>query len=71
MESDIFYVAVFPQKETVVFNKERFMRTHNLLADIFPEDSKYEDVIRVYDIDSEQLQIMSDVVSQRAVCFFA
>jgi hypothetical protein len=70
VESDIFYIALFPQKETVVLNKERFLRMHNLLTDIFPEDSKYEDVIRVCDVDSEQLQIMSDVVSQRVVCFF-
>ncbi|MDD5064863.1 MAG: PEP/pyruvate-binding domain-containing protein [Phycisphaerae bacterium] len=70
VESDIFYVAIFPQKENVVFNNERLLRMHNLLADVFPEESKYEDVIRVYDVDSEQLQIMSDVVSQRVVCFF-
>lgn len=71
VESDIFYVALFPQKESVVLSKERFLRMHNLLTDFSPEDSKYEDVIRVYDVDSEPLQIMSDVVSQRVVCFFA
>jgi hypothetical protein len=70
VESDIFYVALFPQKESVLLNKERLLRMHNLLTDVFPEDGKYEDVIRVYDVDSEQLQIMSDVVSQRVVCFF-
>jgi hypothetical protein len=70
VESDIFYIALFPQKETVVLNKERLLGMHNLLTDFSPEDSKYEEVIRVYDVDSEQLQIMSDVVSQRVVCFF-
>jgi hypothetical protein len=70
VESNIFYVALFPQKESVVLNKERLLRMHNLLADVLPEDSKYDNVIRVYDVDSEQLQIMSDVVSQRVVCFF-
>jgi hypothetical protein len=70
VESDIFYVALFPQKEGVVLNKELLLKMRNLLTDIFPEDDRYEDVIRVYDIDSEQLQIMSDVVSQRVVCFF-
>ncbi len=71
VESDIFYIALFPQKETVVLNKENFLKMHNSLADIFPGDSKYEDVIRVYDVDSKQLQIMSDVVSQKVVCFFS
>jgi hypothetical protein len=70
VESNIFYVALFPQKESVVLNKERLLRMHNLLADVLPEDSKYDDVIRVYDVDSEQLQIMSDVVSQKVICFF-
>ncbi|MGA1979844.1 MAG: PEP/pyruvate-binding domain-containing protein [Sedimentisphaerales bacterium] len=70
VESNIFYVALFPQKESVVLNKGRLLRMRNLLTDVFPEDGKYEDVIRVYDIDSEQLQIMSDVVSQKVICFF-
>ncbi len=70
VESDVFYVALFPKKESVALNKERLLKMRNLLADVFPEASKYEDVIRVCDVDSEQLQIMSDVVSQRVVCFF-
>ncbi|MFB0555581.1 MAG: PEP/pyruvate-binding domain-containing protein [Phycisphaerae bacterium] len=70
VESDVFYVALFPQKESVALNKERLLKMRNLLADVFPGDSKYEDVVRVCDVDSEQLQIMSDVVSQRVVCFF-
>ena len=35
VESDIFYVALFPQKESVVLNKERLLRMHNLLTDSF------------------------------------
>jgi hypothetical protein len=71
VESDIFYVALFPHKESVLLNKERLLRMCNLLTDFSSEGSRYEDVIRVCDVDSEQLQIMSDVVSQRVVCFFA
>lgn len=70
VESDIFYVALFPQKENVELNNERLLGMHNLLADVFPEDSKYADAVRVCDVESEQLQIMSDVISQRVVCFF-
>jgi hypothetical protein len=70
VESDIFYVALFPQKESVMLNKERLEGMRNLLADVVPEDSKYENVVRVFDVDSEQLQIMSDVVSQKVICFF-
>jgi hypothetical protein len=70
VESDIFYAALFPQKEGIIFNKECLLGMRNLLTDIFPQESKYQDVVHVWDIDSEQLEITSDVVSQRVVCFF-
>ncbi|MBN1392744.1 MAG: hypothetical protein JW947_08070, partial [Sedimentisphaerales bacterium] len=69
VESDIFYVALFPQKEGVVFNKDQILETPNLLTDILPGENKYKDVIKVCDVG--HLQIVSDVVSQKVVCFFA
>jgi hypothetical protein len=69
VESDIFYVAIFPQKEGVVFNKDKLLEMPNLLTDFLPEEDKYKDVIKVCDVS--QLQIMSDVVSQKVICFFA
>jgi len=71
VESDIFYVALFPQKENVVFNKDKLLEMPNLLTDFSPEEHKYEDVVKVYEVDPSQLQIMCDVVSQKVVCFFA
>jgi hypothetical protein len=70
VESDIFYAALFPQKENVVFNKDNLAEMPNLLTDLFPEERKYEDVVKVYEIDSNKLQIMSDVISQKVICFF-
>jgi hypothetical protein len=69
VESDIFYVAIFPQKEKVVFNKGKLLEVPNLLTDFLPEENKYEKVVKVCDVN--QLQIMSDVVSQKVICFFA
>jgi hypothetical protein len=43
----------------------------NLLTDILPEEDSYEEAVKVYDVNSDQLQIMCDVVSQKIVCFFA
>jgi hypothetical protein len=71
VESDIFYVALFPRKQGVVFNKNKLLEMPNLLTDLFPEEHKYEYVVKVYGIDSGQLQIMSDVISQKVICFFA
>lgn len=71
VEGDIFYVALFPQKEGVEFNKDKLWGMSNLLTDLFPEERKYANVVKVYEVDSGQLQIMCDVVSQKVVCFFA
>jgi len=70
VESDIFYIALFPQKENVVFNKDKLSEMPNLLPDIFPEERKYQDVVKVYEVDSGQLQIMCDIVSQKVICLF-
>ncbi|MBN1457681.1 MAG: PEP/pyruvate-binding domain-containing protein [Sedimentisphaerales bacterium] len=71
VESDIFYVALFPQKEKVVFNKKRLLEMQNLLTDILPEADKYKDVINVYQIDEEKLEIMCEILSRKVICFFS
>jgi len=71
VESDIFYVAIFPQKESIVFNKENLLEMPNLLTEFLPEDQEYEDVVKVYETESDQLQIMCDILSQKVVCFFS
>ena len=70
IEGDIFYVAIFPQKENVILNREWFSQTPNLLTDFLPESGRYADVVKVFKIEQEQLQILCDVVSQKVVCFF-
>jgi len=70
VESDIFYIALFPQKENVVFNKDRLLEMPNLLTEIFPEENNYEDVVKVFEVDPSQLQIMCDVISHKTICFF-
>lgn len=70
VETDIFYVAIFPQKEKVSFNAECFSQMPNVLTKLLPESDKYANIIKVYEVDHEQLQIMCDIISQRVVCFF-
>jgi hypothetical protein len=71
VESDIFYVAIFPRHNNFVFNDGPLERMPNLLEEILPEKARYKDVVRVCDICDGQLQVMADIVSQKAVCFFA
>jgi hypothetical protein len=70
VESDIFYAALFPKKEGVVFNKKKLLEMPNLLSDLVPAERDYENVVKVFDVDSDSLQIMSDIVSQKLICFF-
>jgi hypothetical protein len=70
VESDIFYAALFPQKESVVFNEDKLLEMPNSLTDFLPEEHKYQDVVKVYEVDSDRLRIMCDIVSQRVICFF-
>ncbi len=70
VESDIFYVAIFPQKQDVIFNQRRFLQMPNLLTEFLPDSGKYADTVRVYQTNNEQLQIMCDILSQEIICFF-
>ncbi|NIP26093.1 MAG: phosphoenolpyruvate synthase [Phycisphaerae bacterium] len=70
VESDIFYVALFPQKKSVVFNRDKLLEMPNLLTSLLPEEGKFENVVKVCEVDSEKLKIMCDIISQKVVCFF-
>jgi len=69
VETNIFYVALFPEKEDSMFNIIWFKQLKNLFCELMPESVKYEDIIGVYDVSNKGLRVMSDVVSQRVICF--
>jgi len=69
VETNIFYVALFPEKKGIVFNMEWFKDSINMFSELMPDSSRYEDIISVYDVSGRGLKIMSDVVSQQVVCF--
>ncbi|MCG2712700.1 MAG: PEP/pyruvate-binding domain-containing protein, partial [Candidatus Omnitrophica bacterium] len=70
VETKIFYAALFPEKTDVVFRADKWLaRSKNLFAELIPQSAKYEHIIGVYDVSGRDLKIMSDVVSQKLVCF--
>jgi hypothetical protein len=69
VETNIFYVALFPDNKNVFLNLDILNNRHNRLPDILPEDKQYESLVKVYDLD-EQTAIMSDIISQDIICFF-
>jgi len=69
VETNIFYTALFPERNGVTLNAKWLAKSRNLFSELIPESAKFDGVIGVYDVSSKNLKIMSDIVSQRIVCF--
>ena len=69
VETNIFYVALFPGRSGVVLNRGWTAGRANALTAMVPDAGRYASVVQVYDVESEGLYLMADIVSQRVVCF--
>jgi hypothetical protein len=69
VETDIFYVALFPGREHVFFNASWMQEMKNELTSEFPEGIRYEHVVKVRNIEEKGLYLMADIVTQRVLCF--
>jgi hypothetical protein len=69
VEMDIFYMAIYPEKKNVIFNKLWLTRQPNILGALAPEDKKYADVVHVCDVKTKDLRLLSDIVNQKMICF--
>lgn len=69
VETRIFYAALFPERPEVIFDKSWLGQFKNSLEDLGTGVSKYRPVIGVYDVKAAGLKIMSDIVTQKLVCF--
>ncbi|MCX5696316.1 MAG: phosphoenolpyruvate synthase [Candidatus Omnitrophica bacterium] len=69
VETSIFYVALFPEEKKAVFNQAWLKESKNIFTDLIPESAKFENLIGVYGVGDRALKIMSDVISQKVICF--
>ncbi len=69
VETDIFYIALFTEREEVFLNEELLNSMKNNLPGLLPEYKKYENVVKVCNFPAGDLTLMSDIVTQRVVCF--
>ncbi|MDO9529967.1 MAG: hypothetical protein Q7J27_12545, partial [Syntrophales bacterium] len=60
----IFYVALFPGDDNVIFNETYLKSLSNQLETIVPDARNYGEVVKVYDTEKENMHIVADVVSQ-------
>jgi len=70
VEMDIFYIAIYPEQEEVSFNAAWIKKQPNLLANLMPEDVRFAQVVRVCDVREWNLRLLSDIVTQKMICFF-
>ena len=69
VETDIFYLALFPDSQECAFNEAWLQRQKNALALLDEEYADFSRVIKVVQVASPGLKLMADVVSQELVCF--
>jgi len=69
VETNIFYLALFPDNPEVVFQRNILDRFENIFGKLVPESSRLGDVVYVYETGGSGLRIMADIISQRLICF--
>ncbi len=69
VETEIFYLALFPENACCQLHQDFFAGKPNQLEELLPDSRRFSTVIKVLVWERQELQLMSDVVSQRAICF--
>ena len=69
VEMDIFYMAIYPEKSDVLFNTAWMKKQPNILTDLMPDDARFENIVHVYDVRAKDLRLLSDIVTQKMICF--
>jgi len=70
VETEIFYVALFPEISGVSLNLSTLDNYNNIIEDLVPDNEKYKDVLKVYNISNTSLLMIADILSQKLVCYF-
>ncbi|MDI6741464.1 MAG: PEP/pyruvate-binding domain-containing protein [Smithella sp.] len=69
VEMDIFYMAIYPEKDGVIFNEAWMKKQPNILTDLMPDDARYAKTVKVYNVQNMDLRLLSDIVTQQMICF--
>ena len=68
-EANIFYAAIYPERDDVLFNPQWLNPMTNALALLFPKEELFQHVLKVYLLDEPGLTLQSDVKTQQMVCY--
>lgn len=61
VEMQIFYVALFPDENEVIFKRELLMQEANVLGELLPEASKWSEVVKVIDLEKNNQRLFMDI----------
>jgi hypothetical protein len=70
VETNIFYIAIFPGEKGVVFNMTWLEKYANQLEELAPDFAKYSDTVKVFDMSEENLKLLADVVNRKVICYY-
>ncbi len=70
VEADIFYLALFPDTFPCMLNSAWLYQRTNLLEGLMPSSSRFKPVVKVVDVQPENLLMLADVVTQELRCFW-
>jgi pyruvate, water dikinase len=68
VESDIFYAAVFDGEPGITFCPDQILSKDNLLAELLPEEKKWESVIHI--AQTPGLILHSDITNQKLLIYW-
>jgi hypothetical protein len=75
VESQIIYVAVYPQQADAHFNRKFFARAPNVLRSVMPEASSFSSLIHLINVPAAtgglHAQLAADSGSRQVVCYLA
>jgi hypothetical protein len=69
VETDIFYVALFPEQEEFLFNVGVIREGENRLPVLLPESARHGKTVIVRDVEKEEFSLFADIVSRKGLCY--
>ncbi|KUO51599.1 MAG: hypothetical protein APF76_13210 [Desulfitibacter sp. BRH_c19] len=68
VETNIFYMAIFPSDHNVFFNWDWFNKLPNELSEVLSDKADYSNVVKICDLKDSTVTIVADIVTQKLVC---
>jgi len=68
VEANVFYLAILPQHEGIIFQTSLILDRPNRFAEFLPQFSEWQKVIHICDYLDESLTLFSDIQSQQLLC---